>query len=433
MSHIPTALKSLGIVLLLLCISGCANGNVARVHPTPTPVLPADDSANGNGLGTVSHSWLRLSHDELVASANAYMAKMSVDQKIGQLLDVEISSVGYNGDTPELIKQVQPGAVIVYDSNLPDANTAIQLTSGIQRDSPIPVLTTIDEEGNYEDRLHFIYPQPPPTATQVGATNNTTYAYQIGSMVAQRMLAVGINTDLAPDVDVQTIDGPDQSTRTFGTTAAEVSKMAGAWMNGLQEQGAIATLKHFPGLGDANCDAHLCLPLIQETKDQIEQIDLAPYRALLASPEPPGIVMSTDLLMPAIDGSLPAELSPATITGVLRGELGYDGVVITDALYMKGVFATQFPTADLAGVQALIAGCDLLVGAFGAAQAEQWVTTIKNAIASGKLTQARIDQSVQRILILKIQRGLLAAVPNTPAPGVRALAFQLTPAARRED
>ena len=187
------------------------------------------------------------------------------------------------------------------------------------------------------------------------------------------MAALGFNADFAPDVDVQQVAGPDQITRTFGTTPQQVTKMAGAWMTGMQNANVAVCLKHFPGLGDAKTDAHLDLPVIKESRAQIEAIDLAPYRNLIATGQVQ-MIMATDLLMPALDPTLPAELSPKIITGVLRDELGYDGVVVTDALYMQGVLE-RFSMAQAAAL-AIEAGDDLLVGG-----GPQWPDQLDDPVA----------------------------------------------------
>ena len=175
-----------------------------------------------------------------------------------------------------------------------------------------------------------------PGAPEIGATGSTTYAYQQGAKMAQDMTSLGFNLDLAPDVDVKLVDGRDLLCRTFGSTPGTVTQLAGAYLNGLQQNGVVGTLKHFPGLGDALGDAHLSLPVINRTRDQIESVELAPYRSMINSGQVQ-MVMTTDLLLPSVDPVLPAELSPSIITGVLRSELGFDGVVMTDALYMQGI------------------------------------------------------------------------------------------------
>jgi beta-N-acetylhexosaminidase len=227
------------------------------------------------------------------------------------------------------------------------------------------------------------------------------------------MAALGFNVNLAPDVDIQLVTGPDLGSRNFGTNAQTVITYAGAYLTGLQNNGVLGTLKHFPGLGDSTIDAHLGLPLINRTRDQIESVELAPYRSLIATGQV-GAVMTTDLLMPAIDPNLPAELSPTIIDGILRGELGFDGVVITDALYMDGI-AARYSMPE-AGVLSILAGCDMLEGPMSPSQVMAMEDALRAAIQSGRLTKDRIDQSVRRILILKMRMGLIPIPLNQMVP-----------------
>lgn len=395
-----------GIILAVGWIAACGPATSTQVltHTVPLAI-----------------SWPRattLTAVQEVDLANRYLATMTLDQKIGQLMMVQFSgSQSYDADAQAIIQQVQPGAILLYAYQLTSAGQASAMISRAQHGSAIPLMVAADNEGGFIDNLRNIFPSP-PSATQISWTNDPKYAYAVTQKYAQNMLSLGFNTDLAPDVDVQTVDGPDQSTRTFGTTPAQVVKLAGAALDAYQQNGIIATLKHFPGLGDATQDAHQKLPIITESRDQIEQIDLAPYRALLARSDQPGMIMSTDLLMPALDSYWPAELSPTIITGVLRNELHYNGVVLTDALYMDGVTHPTnpyFPGMDQlnAVVQALVAGCDMIMYGYDISSALASVQVVKDAIANGTLTVNRINQSVRRILLLKIARGLLGDAPNS--------------------
>lgn len=425
------AMGSVVAAVAVVWLAGCSATGAGS--PTRNDTLAADARAQA------ARAWMRYTPDQLAAGANAYLAKMTLDQKIGQLLMLQYTSESYSGDDQYMIQHFQPGAVILYHSpefGLDQMATAAQLLAydnGAQHDSQIPLLTSTDQEGGQVDRLDSIY-GPHPSATDIGNTNNPTVSYDNGMLTAQQMLAVGLNTDLAPVVDVESdrgrFTGPITN-RNFGTTPDEVIKMGGAWLDGLQENGVIGTLKHFPGLGIARIDPHKGLPTIDRTLSDLNAIDLAPYKALFASADPPGMVMTTDLLLPAVDNYWPAEFSSKIITGILRQQLGFNGVVVTDALYMQGIVPYAINPAtgqfDLgtAAVRSLQAGCDMLLGAAGSAQAQQMVDGIKAALTAGTLTQARIDQSVTRILSLKIQRGLL---PLTPPAAPPAKAFVGLPA-----
>jgi beta-N-acetylhexosaminidase len=183
-------------------------------------------------------------------------------------------------------------------------------------------------------------------------------------------------------------------------------------MRAVQGDGVIACIKHFPGLGDASTDAHYNLPVVKRARDQIYSVELAPFKAFIQSQnklDNPGMVMPTDVLMPAIDPTLPAELSPTFINGILRQQLGYDGVVITDGLYMKGI--TDKWSVPEAAVLSLIAGDDMILGPNGSYQMTQVLDALKAAYYNGRLTKARIDQAATRIITLKLERHIMPILP----------------------
>jgi len=355
--------------------------------------------------------------------ANQYLAHMTLDQELGQLFFAAFSGTTYNSSNAAMVQQQGIGGMILYAANVTSKTQTTKLIATAQANAQIPMLVMTDEEGGWVDRLQHLYGWR-PTPTQIGATNDPTYAKQQGQKAGQDMSVLGFNADFAPDVDVQQVAGPDQITRTFGTTPQQVTKMAGAWMTGMQSAGVAVCLKHFPGLGDAKIDAHLGLPVIKETLPQIEAIDLAPYRALIATGQVQ-MIMTTDLLMPALDPKLPAELSPTIIDGVLRQQMGYNGVVVTDALYMAGISAKW--SEPQAGVLAIEAGDDMLVGAFSPYMVSLTISALKAAMSSGQLTKARIDESVRRILTLKMRMGLLPIPMGVvPVPPLGSMTAQIT-------
>ncbi|HEY3992409.1 MAG TPA: glycoside hydrolase family 3 N-terminal domain-containing protein, partial [Ktedonobacteraceae bacterium] len=205
---------------------------------------------------------------------------------------------------------------------------------------------------------------------------------------------------------VNQVNGYDMIDRTFGNTPQEVEKYAAPYMQAMQGNGTIACIKHFPGLGAAVTDAHTSLPVVNSSVQQIYNTDLAPFKYFIQSSNPllnPGMIMPTDVLMPAIDAKNPAELSYKFITGILRDQFHYDGVVMTDALYMDGM--NRFTAA----VQALQAGDDMILGPNDSDQAAMTIQTIKDAITSGQLSMARIDEAVTRIIALKMQYHIMPA------------------------
>src|SRR6266513_4508871 len=314
---------------------------------------------NTSQLNALTHLVDRMNYKEL---ASLYVAHMSLDEKLGQMIMTESEQNNYSDDLNYMITQLHVGGMIMYESHLQAAGQARATTSLAQQRAKIPLLTSVDEEGGlYVNRLEHIYGAR-PGPQEISQSGSLAFDRQQGEKMAHDLLSLGLNTDLAPDVDVMIIPGADTYDRTFGTTADSVIKYTGPYIEAMQSNGLIACMKHYPGgLGNTPYDAHDILPTDNRSRDQIYATELAPYKTFINSPNPlmrPGMIMSTDVLMPAIDPTLPAELSHKFMTDILRKEFGYDGVVLTDALYMKGVKWDM----NQAAVLALNAGNDMLLG-----------------------------------------------------------------------
>jgi beta-N-acetylhexosaminidase len=347
--------------------------------------------------------------------ASLYVAHMSLDDKIGQLIMAEYDQSTYSSDLDYMINSLHVGGIILYENQMTSFNQTKGDIAKMQQRASIPLLISTDEEGGpYVRRLDLIY-GPRMSPTQIEETGNVNVAKQQGLKVSQQMQALGLNEDLTPDVDVNQVNGYDMVTRTFGNTPQQVITFAGAYMQAMQGNGTIACIKHFPGLGGAVTDAHTGLPVVKSSVQDIYNIDLAPFKAFIQSPNAllnPGMVMPTDVLMPAIDPKYPAELSYTFITTILRKQLGFNGVVLTDALYMQGISDTW--NLDTASVMALQAGNDMLLGAIGSQEVLSVINAIKQALQDGQLSEARIDESATRIIALKMQYHLMP----TTIPGM---------------
>jgi beta-N-acetylhexosaminidase len=387
---------AVALLCLALVLSGCADPWVTAGGARPTPHRPPAMTATP--FATFDPSRSRPNRQ-----VEAYLASMSLDEKLGQMMLVETVYTSYSPDVDEMIRQLHVGAVIIYAQN---QRTAAQLKGYIadmEANAGIPLLMSADEEGGVVDRL-YQFDGPRPSAQELAETHDPQAAQNAGAQDARDLLAFGINTDLAPVVDVRTTPNAVEWTRLFGNDVGTVDTFAGAFLQGLQGQGVIGCLKHWPGIGSVVEDPHLTLPTITASRAELEATEFAPFRDLLA--QRPGMIMVTHVLVRAIDPNLPATLSPAVVQGVLRGELGYDGVVMTDSLYMKGI-SLHYSLGD-AAVLSVIAGDDLLEGAWDAYSTRQMIDAIKAAIADGRISLARIDQSVRRVLLLKQRFGLLA-------------------------
>ncbi len=358
--------------------------------------------------------------DPNVAKVQQIMRGMTLQQKLGQLLMVEYFGNDYTTSYLQQMVEDQYVGGILYQ---PDANNNFAApvdTAGAvkafsdqaQAGAKIPLLVAIDQEGGDVAKVYDIF-GPSIGAQEMGASGNPNIAAQQGKQDAQWLSELGINTNLAPVVDVNTYPSdPLLVGRMFGTDPQTVIKYAGPFLKELQQNKIMGTLKHFPGLGSlpkdntdgSSNDPHDVLPVVNRSLPDLMNIDLAPYKALIQQ-DNPAMIMSTDVVDTAIDPKLPAELSPKAINGLLRTTLGYNGVVITDGIYMQGITNTW--TIPQASTMAIEAGCDIVEGLFKPEQVADAIAYMQTAVQNGQLSQARIDQSVQRILLMKIRYGLI--------------------------
>ncbi len=397
---------------ILLFLTGCSNllGGIASadIH-RPTPTIPKV-SLTLSPTGTRTDSDVEGPLHAQLAKVQQIMAGMTLDQKLGQLIIVEYLGDSYTGTGLQyMIAKQYVGGFLYQESNhnfTPPYNVVSNVaafSSQTMSDAKIPLLIGTDQEGGLVNRLYTFHGYL-PSAAEMAATGNPQTALDQGALAARWLLQLGINADLAPVVDVHTVDPPVLVSRMFGRDPKTVATYAGAYLNGLQQNNVAGCLKHFPGLGAITSDPHAGLPTVNRSLADLENIDLTPYK-LMIQKNNPAMIMSTDVLMPAIDPNLPAELSPKTINDLLRNQLGYNGVVITDGLYMQGI--SDKWSLSQAAVLSILAGDDLVEGPYSPNTVAAVVVALKQAMQQGKLTIERINQSVQRILLMKVQYGII--------------------------
>src|SRR6266571_5089700 len=272
---------------------------------------------------------------------------MTLDQKLGQMMIVQFVGPSYSLDLSTMLSQYNVGAVLIFaaNNNIVDKAQLKGLIQQMQSHRTIPLAVAIDQEGGRVDRLINL-DGPRPSAASIGATNNPSKAMAAGIQDAKDLTYYGINLNLAPVVDVTNVYNPQLYLRTYGNNPTLVTKMAQAYLNGLQQSGKVlGTLKHFPGLGDVATDPHCCVTYLTRSESSMEAIDWAPYRALIAQGNVYSIMVTHEILT-AIDNSKPSSLSYPVVTGILRNKLGFQGVIMTDSLTMQGLLA--YATEDQA-------------------------------------------------------------------------------------
>lgn len=394
---------------LLLAACGPGTSSVAT-HPTATAGAKGGTQTPGGPAPATNANSI-----QAAATVNWYLKHMTLDEKLGQMMLIETVYQSYAPDVDNMVRNLHAGAMIVYKQNMILDNpigppTLRRYIKDIQAHATIPLMVTMDEEGGGVDRLGLYGFAPPlPSPQDTARTGNPQNAYDNGARGAQQMVSFGINTDLAPLADIRLTDGSILYTRMYGSDSQTVTAYAGAFLRGVQDNGVIGTLKHWPGIGSITSDPHQTLPVMNRSLSQLQSTEFSSFKALL--PLDPGMIMVTHVLVNAIDPTLPATLSPKVVQGVLRDQLGYQGVVMTDSLYMKGI-SLQYNLGQ-AAVLSVMAGDDLLEGAFDSYSMRFMMDSIKGAIADGRISQARIDQSVRRILALKLRFGLLPLLDHS--------------------
>lgn len=304
-------------------------------------------------------------------------------------------------------------SVCVYGNNVESGEQLRRLGRQLRAAAPHAILA-IDEEGGEVTRLHYLEGSPYPGAAVMGRIDDIHYTEEIGARVARDILDAGFNLALAPDADVNSNpSNPVIGTRSFGAAPDLASRHVAAWVRGLVGAGAIACPKHFPGHGDTSADSHLALPVVHASHDVLAQRDLPPFRAAFDAGAQ--TVMTSHILLPEIDASGPATFSSKILQGLLRDELRFTGVIVSDALDMQG--ASSEIGIPEAAVRALAAGCDLLCTGVDTTEEEfeAIVAHVHSAIAEGRVDAARIADAARRVRELGTSAAPVSAFPVSTA------------------
>jgi len=332
---------------------------------------------------------------------------MTLEQKLGQMVIVEFYGSTLNADLMQMLQGSQVGGVLIENKNgnAQARNQLITLNQGMQAAAHIPLFITTDFEGGYVNELRRITGER-MSESEIGATGKTQVAYDAGHSAAKDLTTLGLNVNFMPIVDVLTnANNPGLPMRTFGSDPTMVTNMGRAYLKGLTNGGVIGCLKHFPGLGSASIDPHSSLPHVNRSTATLNAVDLVPYRTMIAEGIVP-MVMVTHILNPQLDPKLPASLSPNVVTKLLRDQLHFKGVIISDTLWMGGISNTY--NLSQAAVLAVKAGTDLLLGPRGLHDTRFMVIGLRQAVEKGQISIDQVNASVQRILELKLRYKIIS-------------------------
>ena len=334
---------------------------------------------------------------------------LSQNEKLGQLFIVALyTNKGDNhiDEIRNIVSREQIGGLILMQD---DAAKEITLVNEFQQKSKTPMMIGMDAEWGLYQRIAAAHKYP--WAMTLGAIQDKSLIEKMSAKIAEDCHRMGINWDFAPVVDVNTNpNNPIIGNRSFGSEVKNVTQSALAYSNGLQNNNILAAIKHFPGHGDTNADSHLDLPVVSHNLNRLNEIELAPFKALMSKGI--GGVMVAHLYVPALESGkgIPASVSKNIITGLLKEKFGYKGLIITDALNM-GAVANKYKPGEL-DAMAFKAGNDIMLFSQGVAEGKR---LIQKAIDNGEISQARVEESVKKILLTKYYLGLNEYQPKNPS------------------
>jgi beta-N-acetylhexosaminidase len=318
----------------------------------------------------------------------------SIRREIGQLLVGSLPGTTVTPEIRSLAREFQLGGVILFARNIEAPEQVAELAHDVQQlATEMPLWVSADQEGGRVARLKAPFTEWPPMAV-LGRSGDTRLAARFARAMALELRAVGITLDYAPVLDIHTNPkNPVIGDRALAEDAEMVGRLGAAIIRGLQENGVAACGKHFPGHGDTSVDSHVALPLVEHPPDRIRRVECVPFRAAIAADV--AFMMTAHVLVPALDETRPATLSPRIVRGMLREELGFGGVIVGDDLEMKAV-AAQYTVPD-AAVQAIAAGCDGLLICSGTPEVQgQTLEALVHAVEDGRIPFTRVEDALAR-------------------------------------
>lgn len=325
---------------------------------------------------------------------------MTLDEKIGQMVIAGIDKYSFDSNAESLLKDYKAGGFIILNQNVKNTNQLLKLINDIKTGNlknNIPLFLSIDQEGGRIDRMPKIINRY-PTNKEIGDKNSENLSYNIGSSLGFEVKSFGFNMDFAPVLDINSNPkNPIIGDRSFGSNADIVGRLGIQTMKGINSQGVISIVKHFPGHGDTSVDSHLGLPVVNNDLERLKSFELLPFQEAVKN-NADGI-MAAHILFPKIDPDNPASFSKIIINDILRNYLNFSGIIITDDMTMGAVVKNY--DIGKAAIKSVAAGCDIVLVCHDYDKEVEVIKALRSAVNDGELTEDRIDESLRRILKLK--------------------------------
>ncbi|MDQ6421776.1 beta-N-acetylhexosaminidase [Paenibacillus sp. LHD-117] len=405
-----TFLVAIAALLICCALAGCgransdSNSNQQPPAGQPTQsgsptVSPSAISSPDNPSGTSGPDPSSATEDQLIREQ---IDSMTLEQKVGQLAIIGLEGTTMDESTKQFIQKYHVGGFILFKDNIASANQILKLLNQLKETNAkepnaVPLWLSVDQEGGKVSRMPSEFKKT-PSAQKIASKNDPDYTYAIGQSLGLELGALGFNMDFAPVLDINSnTDNPVIGDRSFGADSDSVILHGLEMMNGISSQGVASVVKHFPGHGDTSIDSHHSLPAVNKSLDELSRFELLPFQEAIRNDA--DAIMVGHLLMTKLDDEHPASISREVITGLLRERMGYDGVVMTDDMTMKGL--TGGNDIGDAAVKAILAGGDVLLVCHEYNLQQKVLDTVKQRVEDGTISNARLDESVYRILRLK--------------------------------
>lgn len=374
------------LLFLVFLLTGCGYKKDNEINNSITN----DEKENINGTDEI----MREEKEPIDDKINS----MTLDEKIGQMIITGFNGSEYNDDMDRLINEYKVGGVILFARNIEDSNQMIDLTRALQENNNnLPLFISIDEEGGRVSRLPDDV-EKFPSAFTIGLINDQQTAYENGKEIGYTLKRLGINLDYAPVLDIYSNENNTViGDRAFSKEESIVSTMGIATMEGIEDADIIPVVKHFPGHGDTEVDSHYGLPIVYKTLEELRNFEFIPFVKAIESGY--DVIMVSHIILNEVDSSNPASLSKIVISDLLRKDLEFDKVVITDDMSMGAI--TSIMSIEEACIKSIEAGCDILLLGNAYEEIEQVINSIKLKLYNGEISEEQINKSVKRILELK--------------------------------
>ena len=387
---------SLLTILAAMLICGCSLGETqANVNNSKAEEIQKNVDKIRKDSG-VAPKFTEVAAVTEVDKVEEILSQMTLEEKIGQMMIIGFHGTTANEDVNFMLNNYHFGGIIFFERNMESKAQVKSLTASLQAGRKLPLFFAIDEEGGRVSRMtHDL--TPPLSQQEIGQSGDATLAYESAKNIAQELKSIGINLNFAPVADVGTKD-----TRSFSDNGDVVADFVANAALGYEKAGIFYCLKHFPGIGLWQVDSHEDISTITADRYTFDTVDLVPFKKIITENDNSKfMVMVTHIKFTAFDAENSASLSPAIMTQLLRNELGFKGVVITDDLDMGAI--SKYHDESVLGVQSVKAGADIILSCHEYEKQRKIYEGILDAVKSGEIPEERINDSVRRILKMKLE------------------------------